>query len=127
MGIPQILTDPSHICGWRRSMAYIRAPKVADPQHAITQQRGILLDHCSYTLGDDELLLADRRCGFKGGGIFLAGALIRLSTDRQPFGGRGPAGNCVNPQSPSGAKDSPVRDATMGSTRPFRRAHRRAN
>ena len=43
---------------------------VADLQHAITQQRGILLDHCSYTLGDDELLPADRRCGFKGAAYF---------------------------------------------------------
>ena len=90
--------------------------QVADPQHAITQQRGILLDHCSYTLGDDELLPADRRCGFKGGGIFLAGALVRLGTDRQPFGGRDPAGDCVKPQSPNDAKDSAVMDANMGSS-----------
>jgi hypothetical protein len=100
---------------------------VADLQHAITQQRGILLDHCSYTLGDDELLPADRRCGFKGGGIFLAGALVRLGTDRQPFGGRGPAGDCVNPQSPNDAKDSAVMDANMGSRRLFCRSDGRLN
>jgi hypothetical protein len=30
----------------------------------------ILLDHCSYTLGDDALLSADRRCGFMGAAYF---------------------------------------------------------